>query len=142
MGTGYYQEFRNAAFGQATHSLIDLSSGGDTLKWLMRDEGVTAIDLANHVDLADISAAGVGTDQTVASQTVGVAAVGAFDHAIATWSALSGASVESLDLYKSSGVAATSPLVINVDDATGLPLTPNGGDATFDPAAGGVCQIP
>lgn len=141
MADAFYEEFRNAIFGEATHSVVDLSSGGDTINILLRDEGTTAINLATQVDLADISSAGVGTDQTVGTQTVGSAGVGAFDHAIVTWTGLTGATVESLDYYKSSGIDSTSPLIANIDSATGLPLTPNSGDVTFDPAAGGVFQI-
>lgn len=141
MADAFYEEFRNAMFGQATHSVVDLSSGGDTIKVLLRDEGTTALNLATQVDLSDISAAGVGTDQTVGSQTVGTAGVGAFDHQDVTWTGVSGASVESLDYYKDSGTPGTSPLICNIDSATGLPVTPNGGDITWAPAAGGVFQI-
>ncbi len=97
MANALYDEMRNAMGGAPTHSLIDLSGGGDTIDLLLRDEGTTAINLSTHVDLADISSAGVGTDQTVGSQTFGVVGVGVFDHALVTWSSLSGATVESLD---------------------------------------------
>lgn len=139
MADAFYEEHRNSMSGNWTHSSTDFDT--DTIRILLRDEGTTALNLATQVDLADISAAGVGTDQTVTSPTVGTAGVGAFDHAIATWTAVSGASVESLDYYKWSGVSTTSPLACNIDGATGLPVTPNGGDITFDPAAGGVFQI-
>jgi len=38
---------------------------------------------------------------------------------------------ESLDIYQHTGVDATSRLIANIDSATGLPFTPNGGDATI-----------
>lgn len=141
MADAFYEEFRNAIFGQTTHSVINLASGGDTIKVGLRDEGTTALNLSTQVDLADISAALQGTDQTVGSQTVGTAGVGAFDHANVTWTGVSGNTVESLDYYKDSGIASTSPLICNIDSATGLPLTLNGGDVTWTPAAGGVFQI-
>jgi len=139
MADAFYVEYRNSILGEWTHSFPDLNT--DTIKILLRDEGTTAIDLVNHIDLADISAAGVGTDQTVGSPTVGVVAAGTFDHANVTWSLVSGNSVESLDYYKDSGVAGTSPLIANIDSATGLPVTPNGGDITWTPNASGVWQI-
>jgi len=139
MADAFYHEFRNAILGNATHSAIDLD--GDTIKVALRDEGTTAIDLSTQVDLADVSSAHVGTAQTVGSPTVGVVAVGTFDHANVTFSSVSGASVESLDYYKDSGSAATSPLICNIDSATGLPVTPNGGDITWTPNASGVFQI-
>jgi hypothetical protein len=33
-------------------------------------------------------------------------------------------------IYKDTGTAATSPLIAYIDTATGLPVTPNGGDIT------------
>lgn len=139
MADGFYVEFRNSILGAPTHSVPDLNT--DTINVALRDEGVTAINLVTHVDLADISSSLVGTAQTVTSPTVGVVSAGTFDHANSTWTAVSGASVESLDYYKDSGVAATSPLICNIDSATGLPVTPNGGDITWTPSASGVFQI-
>ena len=139
MADAFYEEYRNAMLGNWTHSFPDLDT--DTINVMLRDEGTTAIDLATHVDYADVSAAEVGTSQTVGSPTVGTAGVGAFDHAAVTWTSVTGNSVESLDYYKSSGINTTSPLLTNLDSATGLPVTPNGGDITFTPAAGGVWQI-
>jgi len=136
MADATYDDARNALLGNGTHGALDLDT--DTIKILARDEGTTALNLTTQIDLADISAGGVGTDQTITGATVGSVGVGVFDHAIVTWTALTGASVESLDYYKSSGVATTSPLIFNIDSATGLPLTPNGGDVTYDPAAGGA----
>ena len=139
MADAFYEEYRNAMLGAWTHSFPDLNT--DTTKTALRDEGALALNLATQVDLADTSSGHVGTAQTNTSPTVGTAGVGAFDHANLTWTAVSGASVESLDIYKDSGSAATSPMIVNIDSATGLPVTPNGGDITWTPAAGGVFQI-
>lgn len=136
MASALYNNYKNLLLGGGTHSRPDLDS--DTIKVALRDEGTTAIDLATHQDLADISSAIVGTAQTVGSPTVGVVGAGVFDHADVTFSAVSGNSVESLDYYMDSGSAATSPLICNIDDATGLPLTPNGGDVVWAPNAAGV----
>lgn len=125
--------------GAPTHSVVDLNT--DTVKVALRDEGAVALDLTTHVDLADVSAGHVGTAQTVTSPTVGTVAAGVFDHADVTYTAVTGASCESLDYYKDSGVAGTSPLIMNIDSATGLPVTPNGGDITWTPSASGVVQI-
>lgn len=138
MASALYQNYRNLILGAGTHSFPDLN--GDTIKVALRDEGAAALDLTDQ-DLDDISAGIVGTAQTVGSPTVGVVAVGVFDHADVTFSAVSGNSCESLDYYKDSGSGATSPLICNIDDATGLPVTPNGGDITWAPHASGVFQI-
>lgn len=138
MADAFYVEFRNAILGAPTHSAIDLN--GDTIHVALRDEGTTAIDLANHVDHADISSALVDSE-AVGSPTVGVVAAGVFDHANVTFTAVTGNSCESLDYYKNSGSSATSPLICNIDSATGLPVTPNGGDITWTPSSSGVFQI-
>ena len=139
MADAFYVEYRNAILGAWTHSFPDLNT--DDIRVALRDEGTTAIDLVNHVDHADISTAIVGTAVTVTSPTVGTVAAGVFDHADVTFSSVSGASVESLDYYKWSGTSGTSPLIANIDSATGLPVTPNGGDITWTPSASGVWQI-
>lgn len=138
MASALYQNYRNLLLGGGTHSFPDLNA--DTIKVMLRDEGADAVNLADQ-DLADISAGLVGTAQTVGSVTLGSVAVGVFDHADVTFSAVSGSSCESLDYYKDSGSASTSPLIANIDDATGLPVTPNGGDITWAPHANGVFQL-
>lgn len=48
----------------------------------------------------------------------------------------SGDQFESITIYKDSGVATTSPLICNIDTATGLPLTPDGGNIDITWSAG------
>lgn len=139
MADAFYVEQRNGMFGQSTHSFADLNT--DNVKVGLRDEGTTALDLVNHVDHADISSALVATSGNVANPTVGTVAAGVFDHDDVTFTAVSGATVESLDYWKDSGVSSTSPLIMNIDSATGLPLTPNGGNVNWVPNASGVVQI-
>ena len=43
---------------------------------------------------------------------------------------VTGDQFESIDIYKDTGVESTSRLICNIDTATGLPCTPNGGDIT------------
>lgn len=141
MADAFYEEGRNNVMGGGVHANTDFNT--NDIRVGLRDEGTTAINLSTQVDLADVSSAHVGTATALASLTVGSAAVGAFDHADETYPSLSGATVESLDYYDyETAVAATSPLLFNIDSWTGLPLTPNGGDVILAPAAGGVVQIP
>lgn len=139
MADAFYVEYRNAMLGAWTHSFPDLNT--DNLKIGLRDEGATALNLTTQVDHADISSALVATSANLAGTTVGTVAAGVFDHDNVTFSTVSGASVESLDYYKDSGTSSTSPLLANIDSATGLPVTPNGGDITWTPSASGVWQI-
>lgn len=139
MADAFYVEYRNAILGAWTHSFPDLNT--DNLKVGLRDEGTTALNLTTQVDHADISSALVATSSNLTGPTVGVVSAGTFDHDNITWSSVSGASVESLDYYKDSGTSSTSPLIANIDSATGLPVTPNGGDITYTVNASGAWQI-
>jgi hypothetical protein len=54
---------------------------------------------------------------------------GAADADDVTFTAISGASIEAIIIYQDSGTGdASSPLIAYIDTATGLPITPNGGD--------------
>jgi hypothetical protein len=140
----FYDNFRTlmVSFGNdGVHGAIDLGAGGNNIKFILYDETDDALNLADQ-DIADIVAGGrTATSGNIAGQTVGVAAVGAFDHDNYTFTAQAGDQFESLTYYKDSGVESTSPLICNIDSATGLPMTPNGGDIIWTPAAGGVFQI-
>lgn len=74
----------------------------------------------------------------LASKTNGVVAVGTFDSADVTLTSLTGDQSESLILFEDSGVEATSDLIARWDVATGLPLTPNGGNVTVVWNASGI----
>lgn len=140
MADAFYEEFRNGMFGGGVHAQPDLTTAAITV--FLRDEGALALNLATQIDFADTTAGKVGTEQAVTSPTVGTAGVGAFDHALVTFTSVTGASVESLDYFDdATAVDATAPMICNIDSATGLPVTPNGGNITWDPAAGGVFQI-
>lgn len=141
MADAFYDNFRNTIFGAGVHGQLDLDAGATDVRTILRDEGADALNLADQ-DLADIAAgARIATSSAVGTKTVGTAGTGAFDHDNVTFSAVSGASVESIDYYNHTGTESTSQLICNIDSATGLPVTPNGGDITWTPAAGGVFQI-
>lgn len=139
MADQLYTSFRNALLGNSPHSAVDLDTNNTRV--ILRDEGADALNLADQ-DLADITtAARIAETANLTSPTVGSSGDGAFDHADATMNSVSGATVESLDYFHETGTDSTSLLFWNIDSWTGLPLTPNGGDVTLQPAAGGVFQI-
>jgi hypothetical protein len=140
MASSFYNDFIPSEFGAPIHSVIDLNT--DDIREILRDEGADALNLADQ-DLADITAgARISTSANLTSKTVDVAGDGAFDHADETHTAVSGATVESIDYYKHTGTESTSPLICNLDTWTGLPLTPNGGNVIVAPAVGGVFAVP
>lgn len=97
-----------------------------------------------HQYLSDITTGGgtvVGTAQTLGSKTV---ALGVFDAADPTFTAVTaGSAIQSLVIYKDTGTASTSNLIALIDTATGLPVTPNGGDITvaFDNGASKIFAL-
>jgi hypothetical protein len=103
---------------------IDLTT--DTIKIVLVDTADYTFDSA-HEDLADVAAGGRVATATLGSKTV---TSGVFDAADATFSNVTGDQAEALIIYKDSGVEATSRLIAYIDTATGLPITPGGGDIT------------
>jgi hypothetical protein len=79
----------------------------DTIKCSLLDTGAYTVSTGSHEYLADV-AAGAFIAPTGGSQA--------------------GTTLSSILLYKDTGSAATSPLIAYIDTATGLPITPNGGD--------------
>lgn len=105
------------------------------IDWIDNDIKAALVDLADYTPnlatdefLDDIAGGAiVATSGNLASKT---ATAGVADCANFTFSAVTGDQSEAVVIYKDTGVAATSPLIAIIDTATGLPVTPNGGDIT------------
>ncbi len=138
MPSQFYNDFMDTEFGNPIHTVIDLDT--NNIREQLRDEGADAFNAADQ-DLADIVAGLISESANLAGTTVGVVGDGVFDHTDEVHVSVSGASIESIDYYLESGVDATSGLISNHDDWTNLPLTPNGGNITVAPAAGGVFSV-
>jgi hypothetical protein len=135
-----YDELRLSIGGAPTHSVIDLKD--DTIKCVFIDEADDTISQTADQDWADRAAGSrVGT-ATLANKTSTLSSsVLVWDADDIAYTALSGDQVESYDMYKDSGAEATSPMIANFDDATGLPLTPSGGNVTIVLHANGIIRI-
>lgn len=98
----------------------------DTMKVLLVDTGAYTPQVTTHEYLSDISSSAriAGPVVLASKSTTG----GAADAADVTFTSVSGASIEAIVIYKDTGTEATSPLIAYIDTATGLPITPNGGD--------------
>lgn len=119
----------------------DIDWDANTIKWILIDEADDTIDLAVDDNLDDrASASRVGTATTLASKTT---TAGVADAADSTMTAVTGDQSESLDMWKDTGTESTSRLICNIDTATGLPITPNGGDITiaFDNGANKIFKL-
>ncbi|MGH3725669.1 MAG: hypothetical protein ACRDUS_16290 [Mycobacterium sp.] len=111
-----YEAFGNAGVAWLT----------DTIKAVLVDTGTYTLNAATHEFLSDIpSGARIATSAALTSKTN---VLGVLDAADASWPAVSGLSGEAVVIIKDTGTAATSRLIFFLDSATGLPVTPNGGD--------------
>jgi hypothetical protein len=121
----------NALYDKGREGFLDGSIDWDTndIRIILIDEADTTINLATNEDLADREAASrvAITTGGMGSKTV---TAGVADAANETWTAVSGDISESIDIYQHTGTESTSRLICNIDSATGLPVTPNGGDIT------------
>jgi hypothetical protein len=113
----------------------------DTIKISLIDESGGAVDENTHQDWADISTKEVGTagGVTLTSPTVTFATnTVTIDAADATFTSVTGVSVESLVIWKDDTTDAASTLIVVFDTATGLPVTPNGGNIVSQFNASGI----
>lgn len=134
MANAIYPKYKEALISGGSN--VNLSSG--TVKVALVDTGTYTYSSA-HDYYDDVSAAVVGTPQTIGSKTV---TSGTFDGSDVTFSSVSGSTVEALVIYVDTGVAATSTLVAYIDTSvTGLPVTPNGGDISITWSASGIFTL-
>jgi hypothetical protein len=138
MANAVYSLFRTGVLG-AHATRVNLGAAGDNIKSVLIDHGTLTPNIATHDFYNDISAGLVGAvSANMTTKTIGVVAVGVWDADNVTFTAVSGNSVESVNVYKDSGSAATSDLIAYFDTGTGLPVTPNGGDITVTWNASGI----
>lgn len=133
-----YTSFKTNLLNATATDAIDFTN--NTIKAALVDEGVYTRSAA-HTYYSDVSAGVVGTPQTLTSKTT---TGGVFDAADATFTTVSGASCESILIYKDTGNPATSPLIALIDTVTsGLPITPNGGSiiVAWDNGGNGVLKV-
>lgn len=112
----------------------DIDLENDTIKAALIDVADYTFSQA-HDFWNDAQAAAVGTPQTLANKTF---TDGVFNADDVTFSTVSGDPCEAIIIYKDTGNAATSPLIAYIDTATGLPVTPNGGNIAIQWNATGI----
>jgi len=107
---------------------VDMTS--DTIKVALIKTSAGYTYSAAHQYYSDVTPGSntIGTPQTFTTKTV---TNGVFDADNVTFTAVTGAAVGAVIIYKDTGVAGTSPLIAYIDTATGIPVTPNGGDITI-----------
>lgn len=113
----------------------------DTIKVYLIDTGAYTPQTAIHQYLSDVSGGSriAGPVTLTSKSTSG----GAADAADVTFTSVSGASIEAILIYSDTGTESTSPLIAWIDTATGLPITPNGGDiiVTWDNGTNKIFKV-
>ena len=136
MANALYVAFRNGVLGSHA-TRVDLDA--DMIKAVLIDHGTDTPNVTTDDFYNDISAGIVGSlSSALTSKTIGTVAAGVFDADNVTFTAVSGNSVESVNLLKDTGTTSTSDLIAYFDTGTGLPVTPNGGDITVTWNASGI----
>jgi hypothetical protein len=118
----------NALYDLGRESFLkgEISWSGDNIKAILVDSQEYTPNLATDQFLSDIPAGGiVATSANLTSKTT---TSGAGDAADVTYTSVTGDISEFLVIYQDTGSGATSRLIARIDTATGLPVTPNGGD--------------
>lgn len=107
-------------------------TGGVAAGWgldtrlILIDNAAYTKDLANHDFLNDVAAgARIATSGAMTGKTL---VAGVADAADVTFTSVSGAASEELVGYYHTGTESTAQLIFDIDTATGLPVTPGGGD--------------
>jgi hypothetical protein len=125
----------NALYDLGRQGFLEGSIDWDTAntKVALVDSAVYTVNLATHQFMSSVASV-VATTAAQASKTV---TAGVADAADDTFTAVSGAQSEALIVYQSSAVGGGADvantlqrLIAYIDTATGLPVTPNGGNIT------------
>ena len=116
-------------FGRNEFLLGDIDWVADDIRLVFVDEADDTIDLAVDDFLNDRAAGSrVATSGALDNKSSSAGVADADDETVST---VTGDPFESIDGYLHTGNEATATLIFNIDTATGLPCTPNGGNITI-----------
>jgi hypothetical protein len=118
----------NALFDSGRQGFLTGTVDWDTNTFALYliDHGTDTPNVSTDDNVDDLLVgARIGPKGTMTASAPGGGVADATDVTLAT---VSGASAESINIFKDSGVESTSTLVAFIDTATGLPVTPNGGN--------------
>jgi hypothetical protein len=134
----------SALFDAAREAFLDgdLDWSAQTFKVYLIDHADDNPDVAVD-DFLDDVAAGARVAGPVTLTTSSPLGTGVADADDISFTAATGDQSEALLIYRDTGVEGTSNLVAEIDSATGLPVTPNGGDidVTWDSGANRIFKL-
>ena len=133
----------NALYGLGREKFLagDLDWDAHAIDVFLIDAADYAKNLTTDEFLAIIGApARVAQFSDLLSKTT---TLGVADAADFSFTSVSGDVSEELVIDRDTGAEATSPLIANIDTATGLPITPNGGniDVVWDAGANRIFKL-
>lgn len=119
----------NALYGLGRDAFLNgnIDWVNDTITAVLVDTATYTVSIDVDDFLADIPVGERVATQALAGQST---ALGVADATDTVFSTVTGDVVEAVVIYKDTGSAATSNLLVYIDTATGLPVTPNGGNIT------------
>lgn len=138
MANAIYPLFKQELMKGTADNLLNSAEGATGVYCALVDTGTYTYSAA-HQFYSSLSGV-VGTDQEITTKTQ---TNGTFDGTDLTYTAVTGASVEALVLYrKNAGANTTWPLIAYIDTGvTGLPVTPNGGNISITWNASGIFTL-
>ena len=129
----------NAFYTKGKEKLLNGDITLNSLKCVLVDGADYTPNLSTHDALNDVpSGARVGTPQALSSETY---TNGVFDAADVTFPSVTGDPCEYLLIYFDDGVEASSWLLMLIDTATGLPVTPDGNNINVTWNASGIFSL-
>jgi hypothetical protein len=133
----------NALYGKGREKFLTgaLDWSSHTIKAYLVDSGAYTVSIDTHEFLVSIgTGARIAGPVTLGTKTT---TLGAADAADITFSAVTGTSVEAIVLIRHITDENDSPLIAYIDTATGLPITPNGGDiiVTWDNGTNKIFRV-
>lgn len=141
MANALFVAYRNNLLGTGTRVILS----SETVKAMFVDHADDTPVIATDANISDILSAArvpaIGTAPSLASKTVGTVGSGVFDAGDTTFANLTGDQAESLILFKDTGTESSSTLIAYWDTATGIPVTPSGGDVIVVWNASGIFQV-
>jgi hypothetical protein len=131
----------NALYDKGREKFLngDLSWRDGAIKVVLVDTEAYTVNLAVDEFLSSIPLEDrIATSSNLVNKT---SVAGVADAGNVTFPSVSGDVSEAVIIYLDTGNAATSPLIAYIDTATGLPVTPNGGDITVTWNASGIFKL-
>lgn len=138
MANALYPLWKQEILKGTANNLLNSAEGATGVYAALVDTGTYTYSAA-HQFYSSLTGV-VGTDQEILTKTQ---ATGIFDGTDLTFTAVSGATVEAIVLYRrNAGANTTWPLIAYIDTGvTGLPVTPNGGNITITWNASGIFAL-